>query len=600
MGLAWVGVPLLTYRKESSGNALIQNRIRNDTRTNIFRRSIKRSQKPNLNRRIPPRASVAPQAAPDPLSGRDGIVDTVNEPLGPAVGNRYALTRWGEGIRDDIRRRAPLYLSDWKDGFDSKTIPTVLFLYCACLAPVVAFGGLTASLTGGSMGVIEFLLSSGGVGMLYATISGQPLTFLAPTGLTLAFTVALYNYCGVYSLPFLATYAWVGIWTSLILLFLAICNSSDLIKYCTRFTDDIFNSLIATNFIYEACRSLGNGFYNASSDKTRAFTAVALAVGTVLSARALTGLRAGRYFWKQARTFLSDFGPVLTVALMSAITLIPAVAGIGLPKLQIPATFSLAGGRSLFIPLLATPLSVRIAAIVPALLLTCLFFLDQNISVRVVNAPHRMLKKGPAYHLDMFALAISTALCAVTAMPLMCAGTLQSLAHISSLSRTERINGEERIVSVVENRLTPFLIHALIFGSLFLLPVIQLIPMAVINGLFLFLGFQMFDGNAFLSRIPYLFMDPSQYPERSPMSIVPAIQVHTFTLLQMGCLAVLWALKLNKKTSMFFPAVIGCLMFVRSSLAQKMFPASTLKTLDSDIGVGEETTAESDATAKAQ
>ena len=54
-------------------------------------------------------------------------------------------------------------------------------------------------------------------GMAYAVLAGQPMTFLAPTGLTLAFTAALYRYCMTLALPFLPMYSWVGCWTSLML-----------------------------------------------------------------------------------------------------------------------------------------------------------------------------------------------------------------------------------------------------------------------------------------------------------------------------------------------------------------------------------------------
>ncbi len=437
-------------------------------------------------RRDRPRASLAPRI--DPAEGQAPEKCTVDEPLGPATGNRFGLAYWGQGIRDDLRRRGPLYLSDWYEGFNPKAIPTILYLYCACLAPAVAFGGLTASLTGGAVGVAEFLMASGGVGMLYSIMSGQPLTFLAPTGLTLAFTVALYNFCEVFSFPFLVMYSWVGMWTSLILFLLAICNGSDIIRYCTTFTDDVFNSLIATNFIFEACRSVAKPFMEYTLDKTRAFMGLTLALGTFLISRSLTTLRTSRLFWKGARNTLSDFGPIIAVVSMCVFAATPQVASCGLNMLSIPASFSLAGGRDLLVPIFSVPMVARILAIVPALLLTCLFFLDQNISVRVVNAPHRMLKKGPAYHLDMLALSICTALCSVTAMPFMCAGTVQSLAHVRALSKTERIDGSEVIVGVTENRLTAFVIHALIFCSILLLPIVQLIPLSVVSGLFLFLG----------------------------------------------------------------------------------------------------------------
>lgn len=537
---------------------------------------------PHRSRLPPQRERIQPRSSAN--SGHISEETALDWPLGPPDHpGRFGLKHWFQGLRNDLRRRAPLYLADWKDGFRFKSIPVVLFLYFACLGPVVAFGGLTYILTGGSMGVVEFLLSSGATGMLYAVTSGQPLTFISPTGLTLAFTSALYGFCQISGVAFLPMYAWVGIWTSIILFLASIANVSDLIKYCTRFTDDIFNSLIATNFLYEATRSLLGAFFVIGADKTNAFVALSLALGTFAVGRFLTGLRTSRYLFKRARNTLADFGPVLSIAIMSAIAAVPAVAKLGLDRLSIPSTFSLAGGRPLLVPLMATTPAFRLAAIIPALLLTCLFFLDQNISVRVVNSPIHRLKKGPGYHLDILVLAICTLACSLVGLPWMCAGTVQSLAHVQALAEIESNNGREQIVSVQENRLTPFLIHGGILGTLFLLPVVQRIPMAVVSGLFLFLGRNMMNGNDFLRRIRYILMDPSLYPDDSPMRKVPPLQVHAFTALQMACLALLWVLKLNKKTSMFFPSVIATLMFIRSRIAPKFFPPKTMEVLDGEL-----------------
>lgn len=510
-------------------------------------------------------------------------------PLGePSQPARFAPRHWFHGLRDDLRRRIPLYISDWREGFRFKSIPAILFLYFACLAPVVAFGGLTCSLTSGSIGVIEFLVSAGISGMAYATFSAQPLTVIAPTGLTLAFTTALFSFCKLYSLPFLPTYAWVGMWTAAILAIGAIINACDIIKYCTRFTDDIFNSLIATNFLYEASRSILTPFVLSGADKTNPFAALTLALGTFIVGRFLTAMRTSKYLFSQARNFLADFGPVLAIASMTFIASLPAITRIGLETLAIPSKFALSGGRPLLIPIFSAPLSVRLASIIPAVLLSCLFFLDQNISVRVVNSPANRLKKGPGYHIDLAVLSLTTFATSICGLPWMCAGTVQSLAHVRAVSELKLVKGEERIDSVMENRLTGFAVHAAIFGSLFLLPVVRKIPMAVISGLFLFLGVKMLGGNEFLSRTRYLIMDPKLYPSDSPMKRIPTFQVHSFTLLQVACLAMLWALKLNKKTSMFFPAVIATLMFIRSRIAPKLFPENALSILDGDI-VGPDT-----------
>jgi len=59
--------------------------------------------------------------------------------------------RLGGGIAADIRRRLPHYASDYRTGLNSKVLASVAFLFFACLANAIAFGGLTSLLTGGEI-----------------------------------------------------------------------------------------------------------------------------------------------------------------------------------------------------------------------------------------------------------------------------------------------------------------------------------------------------------------------------------------------------------------------------------------------------------------
>ena len=122
------------------------------------------------------------------------------------------------GLRGDVALRAPTYLQDWTEGFQFKTVGATLFLYFACLAPVVAFGGAMQVATQGQLGIVETILSRGVCGMIYATFAGQPMTFVGPTGLTLTFTTALYLWAAPRGVPFLPMYSWVGLWTAFFLL----------------------------------------------------------------------------------------------------------------------------------------------------------------------------------------------------------------------------------------------------------------------------------------------------------------------------------------------------------------------------------------------
>jgi len=48
---------------------------------------------------------------------------------------------FGKGLKEDLNRKLPFYFSDIKDGFRVKTLSSTFFLFFACLAPAVAFGG---------------------------------------------------------------------------------------------------------------------------------------------------------------------------------------------------------------------------------------------------------------------------------------------------------------------------------------------------------------------------------------------------------------------------------------------------------------------------
>ena len=75
-------------------------------------------------------------------------------------------------------------------------------------------------------------------------------------------------------------------------------------------------------------------------------------------------------------------------------------------------------------------------ALLPAIFLATLFFLDQNITVRTVNSPQNKLAKDSAYHLDLLALATITLGSSLLGLPWMCSATVQSLNHVRGMSNT--------------------------------------------------------------------------------------------------------------------------------------------------------------------
>ena len=66
------------------------------------------------------------------------------------------LHRLCGGLIADIRRRARWYYSDFKDALNPQCIASIIFIYFACLTPIITFGGLMGTKTGKNMVIYNY------------------------------------------------------------------------------------------------------------------------------------------------------------------------------------------------------------------------------------------------------------------------------------------------------------------------------------------------------------------------------------------------------------------------------------------------------------
>ncbi|XP_041423466.1 sodium bicarbonate cotransporter 3 isoform X4 [Xenopus laevis] len=160
------------------------------------------------------------------------------------------------GLMLDIKRKAPFFLSDFKDALNLQCLASVLFLYCACMSPVITFGGLLGEATQNRISAIESLFGASLTGIAYSLFAGQPLTILGSTGPVLVFEKILFKFCKDYELSYLSLRTSIGLWTAFLCLLLVATDASSLVCYITRFTEEAFAALICLIFIYEALEKL--------------------------------------------------------------------------------------------------------------------------------------------------------------------------------------------------------------------------------------------------------------------------------------------------------------------------------------------------------
>lgn len=487
------------------------------------------------------------------------------------------------GITSDLKRRLPYYFQDFKNGFQLKVLSATLFLFFACHASAITFGGLMGIYTGGSIGAMEMIMATSICGIIYSLIAGQPLIILGGTGPLLVFTLILFRNCTRFEIPFLQVYTMVGLWAAFFTIVWAVTNLSCLMKYFSRFTDEIFGCLISFIFISEALFALTNPMMTTPGEKVLPLISLLIGIGTFFLATGFVRFRKSDFLNGHIRNHLSDFGPVLTIIIMTGVIYF---SGVKLSPLQVPDTITTTSGREWLVNPFGLPTWIIFATIVPGFLASLLIFLDQNITSRLINSPDNKLKEGSAYHWDLFVVGILVAFCSMFGLPWLVAATVRSLNHLKALSTTDEIitssfKRENIIIHVAENRVSGLSIHILKCISILFIPYFDLVPISVLYGIFLYMGVVALRGNQFFDRLTLFLMDPALYPPTHYMKRVPRSIINKFTFIQFFCLAILWVVKASF-LGFLFPLILALLAPFRI-LLNRFFKKSDLDYLDQDF-----------------
>ncbi|XP_059273713.1 anion exchange protein 4 isoform X4 [Mustela nigripes] len=208
-----------------------------------------------------------------------------------------------------------------------------------------------------------------------------------------------------------------------------------------------------------------------------AFFSLLLFLTSFLLAMALKHVKTSRFFPSGVRKVLGDFSSVLAMLLGCGLD---SFLGLATPKLTVPSEFkpTLPGRGWLVSPFGTNPWWLSVAAALPALLLSILIFMDQQITAVILNRAEYKLRKGAGFHLDLFCVAALMVLTSALGLPWYVSATVISLAHMDSLRRESRACalGEPRsFLGIREQRLTGLVVFILTGTSIFLAPVLKLL-----------------------------------------------------------------------------------------------------------------------------
>lgn len=533
---------------------------------------------------------------------------------------------WFEGIKSDLRLRLPLYISDWTiDSWEEarKILAATLFAYFTSVLPAVIFGDQLRIATDGTYGLMEVLVATGGLGVLYSIFAGQGLVIVGVTGPVVFFEITVFTLSRQMDAPFLQFNAWVNIWCGFMHVIVAAGGYTKLVQRVTAFSGEIFGFFISVAYVFLGAKNLvdlfPSNFRNESSGTSvsvhlaSAFASLILAALMYLVSMKMHHAKQFRVFNDQARWFLQSYGVVVTLIVVTALSFAPIFENPHMNLERLPVPFSTwdessegpspsdSTGRSGWVvDLLSEDADGQkmkwwmiIAAIGPALMLLILFFFDHNVSSILAQDPKFNLKKPPAFNWDFTVLGVLVALCGIFGVPPGNGLIPQAPLHVRALAVVDYeeaapgMRRREVYTGVVEKRWSNLLQSLLCLLTVLLFPIIKLIPQAVLAGTFLYMGASGFFGNGLFERLECMMMQASRRPDFDFIRHVPWGQIVRYTALQAFAVILIFFVSFNlflppgsPSIAVVFPLLIAILIPLRDYWIPTKFTPNELDHLD--------------------
>ncbi|KAB0399292.1 hypothetical protein E2I00_003110, partial [Balaenoptera physalus] len=384
--------------------------------------------------------------------------------------------------------------------------------------------------TEGLMGVSELIVSTAVLGVLFSLLGAQPLLVVGFSGPLLVFEEAFFKFCRAQGLEYLTGRVWVGLWLVVFVLALVAAEGSFLVRYISPFTQEIFAFLISLIFIYETFHKLYKVFTEhpllpfyppagalaaepdlngtalpptegppgPRNQPNTALLSLILMLGTFLIAFFLRKFRNSRFLGGKARRIIGDFGIPISILVMVLVDY--SITDTYTQKLTVPTGLSVTSPdkRTWFIP----PLG----------------------SARPFP-PWMMVAAAVPALLVLILIFMETQ---ITAPIRPHGGCLRGHVGLS-----------------------------IVMGA-----VLRRIPLAVLFGIFLYMGVTSLSGIQLSQRLLLILMPAKHHPEQPYVTKVgpggtevKTWRMHLFTCIQLGCIALLWVVK-STAASLAFPFLL--------------------------------------------
>ncbi|CDQ57031.1 unnamed protein product [Oncorhynchus mykiss] len=499
----------------------------------------------------------------------------------------------------------------------------VLKSFCS---PDLEFPTIKSDKVDNMMGVSELLISTCVQGVIFCCIAAQPVLVIGFSGPLLVFEEAFFAFCKSQDIEYIVGRVWVGVWLVVIVVLIVAFEGSFLVRFISRFTQEIFSILISLIFIYETFAKLGrifkahplilnydhlnntvedpwhpvvihNHLYDNSTGNTTttvnildraypntALLSMCLMFGCFFIAFFLRQFKNGTFLPGKIRRLIGDFGVPIAIFLMCVVDI--NIEDAYTQKLVVPKglTVSNPAARGWLINPFGEhktfPVWVMFACCVPACLAFILIFLESQITTLIVSKPERKMVKGSGFHLDLLILVGMGGFGAIFGVPWLSATTVRSVTHANALTVMSK-GPKPEIEKVVEQRVSGILVALLVGLSILMEPILKMIPMTALFGIFLYMGITSLNGIQLWDRILLLLVPKKYHPNEPYATRVSTGRMHLYTAIQVVCLAVLWIVK-SSPASLALPFVLILTIPLRMAMTGRFFTELEMKCLDAD------------------
>ena len=527
----------------------------------------------------------------------------------------------GKLLLRDIKRRKKHYYSDFTDGLDDlvsikKYLTSIIFLYFTLLLPVMAFGVLNSYNTHKAIETRKGILAQAFGGIIFALFAGQPLSVVQTTIPICLFIKIVYTFgVTMLNVDFLTFYTLVGLWNGFFLLCYSFTGLSKLMAHCSRSTEEIVGLFTSLAFVVDSLKYVSKEFdtywcSDIGCNRSTALGVFLVIFGVLFIAVLIYNFKWSPYLSTGKRKMVAEYALPFSVLVMSF------VGSYLMKDIKLGSfTDEVYEMEPIYVsfeyrPMLfkgcsvdggivkraadestdacnAIDISAFVVAMALGFIVSMLFFVEANVATSMVNNPHNKLKKGSAYHLDMFTTAIINIILSVFGLPWMHACLPTSPMHVRGLAdieeKVEHGYVKEIVIRVRETRITTLVANVLVFISMLMIPVpLEYIPIPALYGVLLFLAASSLADFQLWERVLLMFTEQTLYPPIHYIRKVPQKSVHIFTALQLLQLGFLCGLSFSGVAylKMFFPFIIIALIPIRKFLIPKVINEDHLDALD--------------------